>query len=188
MANSPTSANGNSLNSFSSEQMVAELYTELRRLASAKMNKLSPGQTLQATALVHEAYLRLSREPSQRWQNRSHFFASAAEAMRRILIDQARRKAALRRAGNAKRAPLEEVEVQSPEPEERLLQVHEVLEELESENQFQAQIVKLRFFAGLKHDEIAALLGISEKTARRQWNFAKVWLYQRISAENRSSS
>ena len=186
MADSPTLGKGHDQGSFSSEQMVAELYGELRRLASARMNKLTPGQTLQATALVHEAYLRLSREPSQRWENPGHFFASASEAMRRILIDQARRKASLRRAGNGLREPLEEIELASQEPEERLLQVHEVLEELESENRLQAQIVKLRFFCGLKHDEVAALLQVSEKTVRRQWNFAKIWLYQRISEKKDS--
>jgi RNA polymerase sigma factor (TIGR02999 family) len=144
------------------------------------MSRLAPGQTLQATALVHEAYLRLSREPSQGWQNRAHFFASAAEAMRRILIEQARRKSTLRRAGNNERVSLDQVDVQAPHPEERLLQVDAVMEELAAANPLQAQIVKLRFFAGLKHDEVAALVGVSEKTVRRHWNFAKIWLYQHI--------
>ncbi len=166
----------------SSAAMIAELYGELRRLAGAKMGRLAPGQTLQATALVHEVYLRLLKEPFQRWDNRGHFFAAAAEAMRRILIEQARKKAALRRGGGRDRLSLDEVEVQAPEPEERLLEVDGVLAELEEASPLQAQIVKLRFFAGLKHDEVANLLGISEKTVRRQWNFAKVWLYQRIHA------
>ena len=144
------------------------------------MRQLIPGQTLQATALVHEVYLRIARDPSQRWDSPGHFFASAAEAMRRILIDQARRKSALRRAGNAKCEPLGAIELQSPEPEERLLAVHEVLDDLESENPLQAQIVKLRFFAGLNHTEVAGALKLSEKTVRRQWNLAKVWIYQRI--------
>jgi RNA polymerase sigma factor (TIGR02999 family) len=169
---------------FSSEEMVSALYAELKRLAGAKMNQLGPGQTLQATALVHEAYLRLSREPNQRWQNRAHFFASAAEAMRRILIEQARRKATLRRSGNSRRVPLDDLDVQAPEPEDRLLHVDSVMEELEKESPLQAEIVKLRFFAGLNHDEVSALLGISEKTVRRHWNFAKIWLYQRISDLN----
>ena len=166
---------------FSTDEMVCQLYAELRRLAAARLSPLEPGQTLQATALVHEAYLRLSREPDQRWQNRAHFFASAAEAMRRILIEQARRKATLRRSGNNRRVPLEEIDVQAPQPEDRLLQVDSVMEELEAEYPLQAQIVKLRFFAGLSHHEVAALLGVSEKTVRRHWNFSKIWLYQRIS-------
>jgi RNA polymerase sigma factor (TIGR02999 family) len=173
-----------SADSFSSDQMVAELYAELRRLASAKMSKLAPGQTLQATALVHEAYLKLSREPSQRWENRGHFFASAAEAMRRILIDQVRRKAALRHGGNTMREQFEEINLHSPEPEERMMEVNECLQELEAHNQLQSQIVKLRFFAGLRHGEVASLLEISEKTVRRQWTFAKVWLYQKIADKN----
>ncbi len=110
--------------------MIAELYGELRRLAAAKMGRLAPGQTLQATALVHEVYLRLSKEPSQRWDNRGHFFAAPDEAMRRILIEQARKKAALRPGGGSDRLSLDEVEVQAPEPEERLLEVDGVLAEL----------------------------------------------------------
>jgi RNA polymerase sigma factor (TIGR02999 family) len=172
--------------SSSSEEMIVELYAELRRLASAKLRKLPPGQTLQPTALVHEAYLRLAGQGSQRWANRSHFFASAAESMRRILVDQARRKAAQRRPPGALQQPLDRMELAAPEPEERLLAVHEVLDELERLHPSQAQIVKLRFFAGLKHEEIAALLAISEKTARRQWNEAKLWLYEKI--ENRKET
>jgi hypothetical protein len=113
--------------------MAAELYAELRRLAAAKMARIPPGQTLQGTALVHEAYLRLSHDPSQRWQNRAHFFASAAEAMRRILVDQARRKASLRRAGDAHRTSFDEAEFASPETDDRLLEVHDSLAALEAE-------------------------------------------------------
>jgi RNA polymerase sigma factor (TIGR02999 family) len=166
---------------LSTEQLVGELYNELRCLAAARISQLPPGQTLQATALVHEAYMRLSREPCHTWQNRAHFFASAAESMRRILVDQARRKAAVRRAGNSKREPLDELQVSVPHPNDRLLQVHDALDDLELENQLAAQIVKLRFFVGLNHSEVASLLGISEKTARRQWNFARIWLYDQIS-------
>ena len=161
--------------------MIAVLYAELRILAASKMRRLAPGHTLQATALVHEVYLRLSRAPEQRWENKAHFFAAAAEAMRRILIEQARRKATLRRSGNKQRVPLDQVDVEAPEPEDRLLQVDSVMEELHRASPLQAEIVKFRFFVGLNHDEIAALLGISEKTVRRHWNFAKIWLYQRIS-------
>jgi RNA polymerase sigma factor (TIGR02999 family) len=167
--------------------MISELYAALRRLAKAKMSHLPPGQTLQATALVHEVYVRLSREPEQRWENRGHFFASAAEAMRRILIEQARRKATLRRSANNQRVPLDTIDIQALEPEHRLLEVDAILEELERENAMYAQIVKLRFFAGLKHEEVATLLDVSEKTVRRQWNFAKVWLYQRISQRKEHS-
>lgn len=170
----------NRMERLSSEQLVEELYTELRLLASARIRLLTPGQTLQATALVHEAYLRLARQPSACWDSPGHFFSSAAEAMRRILIEQARRKSALRRAGNAEHERVDEIELQSPEPEERLLAVHGVLDELVSENPLQAQIVKLRFFAGLNHSEVGGALKLSEKTVRRQWNLAKVWIYQRI--------
>jgi len=143
------------------------------------MGRLPPGQTLQA-ALVHEAYMRLSCGSEQRWDNRGHFFASAAEAMRRILIEQARRKASLRRAGERNQVPLDEIEIESLEPDDKLMEVDAVLQELEEKSALQGQIVKLRFFAGLKHEEVGALLGISEKTVRRHWNFAKVWLYQKI--------
>jgi RNA polymerase sigma factor (TIGR02999 family) len=160
--------------------MIVELYGDLRRLAAARIHELAPGQTLQATALVHEAYLRLAREPDQCWETPGHFFAAAAEAMRRIMVEQARRKAALRRGAGSEHVPIEEVEVHGPEPDDRLLAVHDVLDELAAENRFESEIVKLRFFAGLKHDEIAALLQTSEKTVRRHWNFAKIWLYQRI--------
>ena len=165
---------------FSSEEMIAELYNELRRLAAAKMQQIAPGHTLQATALVHEAYLRVAGDNSQQWSNRGHFFAAAAEAMRRVLIDQARRKAAQRRGANPQLHSLDQVEVTSTEPEERLLAVHEVLDELARESPQLAQVVKLRFFAGMDHNEVAALMDISEKTARRQWNAAKLWLYERI--------
>jgi RNA polymerase sigma factor (TIGR02999 family) len=168
---------------YNSEEMIAELYGDLRRLAAARLSKLPPGQTLQATALLHDAYLRLAGSHNARWQNRAHFFASAAEAMRRILVEQARRKAAARRGAGAVRTPLNEVEVSCPEPDERILAVHEALDALELENPIQAQVVKLRFYGGLKHEEIAALLNISEKTARRHWTLAKICLFEKISSQ-----
>ena len=166
----------------SSDALVTELYTELRHVAAARLRKLPPGQTLQATALVHEAYLRLGRSSADAWQNRGHFFAAAAEAMRRILVDQARRKAALRRGNGQVPESLDGLELHAPEPDERLLSVNEALQHLEAENPGLAQVVKLHFFAGLKHTEVAALLDISEKTARRQWSAAKLWLFEYISA------
>jgi RNA polymerase sigma factor (TIGR02999 family) len=181
MAELATSGDGSK--HVSSEEIVAELYAELRQLAAAKMARVAEGQTFQATALVHEAYLRLVKDPSQRWANRSHFFAAAAEAMRRILVEQARRKAAIRHGGGVVREPLDGIEISVPEPEERLIQVSEVLDELEAIQPVQAQVVRLRFFAGLDHAEVAALLGVSEKTARRVWNSAKLWLYERIAKD-----
>lgn len=172
----------------SSEEMIAELYAELRALAAARLARLPAGHTLQGTALVHEAYLRVSAPGGEaKWQNRAHFFASAAEAMRRVLVDHARKKNALRRGGALQFEPLADLQIASPHPDDRILEVHEALDELERENPKAANVVKLRFFAGLGHDEIAALLEISEKTARRLWDQAKVYLYERIAAKKNSA-
>lgn len=181
MPDRPTSHSSEMPRAQSSADMIQELYSELRTLAAAKMARLRPGQTLQATALVHDAYLRLARNSDQRWENRAHFFASAAEAMRRVLVDQARKKNAQRRAGALHAETLDELQLPSPEPDDRILEVHEALEEFEKQNPGAAEVVKLRFFAGLNHEEVAALLDISEKTARRHWNLAKIWLFERIS-------
>ena len=155
---------------------------ELRRLATHKMAHEAPGQTLQATALVHEAWLRLVGDGDPGWQNRAHFFGAAAEAMRRILIDRARRKQALRHGGGQQRVELEESALEAPTDDEKILQVHEALEVLAVEDPEKAEIVKLRFFAGLSHEEIAGLLGVNEKTVRRHWEVAKVRLFQSIKA------
>ena len=164
------------------EELLPLVYEELRRLAAHKMAHEAPGQTLQPTALVHEAWLRLVGDGDPGWQNRAHFFSAAAEAMRRILIDRARRKRAVRHGGGQQRVDLEESALEAPADDEKILQVHEALEALAVEDPEKAEIVKLRFFAGLSHEEIATLLGVNEKTVRRHWEVAKVRLFQIIQA------
>jgi RNA polymerase sigma factor (TIGR02999 family) len=162
------------------DQLLPLVYDELRRLANAKMSRESAGQTLQPTALVHEAWLRLGADAQPNWQNRSHFLAAAAEAMRRILVENARRKLRLKRGGRQERVELEESAIEAPVEDEKILQVHEALDALAAEDPEKAQIVKLRFFVGLGNDEIASLLGVNEKTVRRHWEVAKVRLFQSI--------
>lgn len=161
-------------------RFLDSLYSELRKLAGIKMAKIPPGQTLQATALVHEAWLRVQNSGPVEWKNRAHFFSAAAEAMRRILVDQARRKSAKRHGGDLKRVSIEDVDILFEAPENKMLHIHESLDLLESEDPFKAQIVKLKFFAGLHNKEIANILEISEKTVRRHWNVAKVRLFHLI--------
>jgi RNA polymerase sigma factor (TIGR02999 family) len=165
-------------------QATAELlplvYEELRRLAAEKMAQERPGQTLQATALVHEAYLRLvNNGEGPRWDNRWHFFAAAAEAMRRIILNGARDKKRLKRGGDLRRVDLEHVDL-AADVDDELVAVAEALDELEREDGVAAQVVKLRFFAGLKQREVAAALGISLRTVEREWAFAQAWLYDRL--------
>jgi RNA polymerase sigma factor (TIGR02999 family) len=163
-----------------SEQLLPLLYEELRQLAAHKLARESPGQTLQATALVHEAYLRLVGAQEQSgplWQSRWHFFAAAAEAMRRILIDRARDKGRLKRGGDWRRLQLDHLEVSVQEPPQELFALNEALEQLASEDPRCAELVKLRFFAGLTLDETASALGIGRRSADRYWQFARSWLY-----------
>jgi len=160
------------------EQLLPVVYDELRKLAAQKLSLEQPGQTLQATALVHEAYLRLvDTEQAPHWNGRGHFFAAAAEAMRRILVDQARRKLSLRRGGNVQRQPIEEMEIEAPEPAVDVVAVHEALERFESVDAIAAQIVKLRYFAGLTISQVAEALGISSSSADRSWAYARAWLH-----------
>jgi RNA polymerase sigma factor (TIGR02999 family) len=163
-------------------ELLPLVYEELRKLAARKMAHEAPGQTLQPTALVHEAWLRLGGDDQPAWQNRAHFLAAAAEAMRRILVESARRKLRLKRGGGGERVELHESAIEAPAGDEKILQVHEALEVLSVEDPEKAQIVKLRFFVGLRHVEIAALLGVNEKTVRRHWEVAKVRLFQSIRA------
>jgi RNA polymerase sigma factor (TIGR02999 family) len=165
------------------DKLLPLVYEELRKLATAKMAMESPNQTLQPTALVHEAWLRLVGTPDQTWQNRAHFFRTAAECMRRILIDNARRKQQLRHGGDQQRVPLDELELPDGTDPGRLLHVNEALERLAVEDANKAEIVKLRFFVGLENREIAELLGISERTVERAWRFAKAWLLAEFSDE-----
>jgi RNA polymerase sigma factor (TIGR02999 family) len=167
------------------QQAAAELlplvYVELRRLAAAKMANEAPGHTLQPTALVHEAWLRLvTPEQQARFQNRAHFFGAAAEAMRRILVDRARAKRALKRGGDWERVELESVEVLSPMPDDELLALDEALDRLTTVDTRAAEMVKLCFFVGLTQEEAARELGVSVATAERIWAFARAWLLREV--------
>jgi RNA polymerase sigma factor (TIGR02999 family) len=162
-----------------SEKLWALVYEELRRLAAAKLVQESPGQTLQPTALVHEAYLRLlGQDPAPPYQNRGHFFAAAASAMRRILIDRARKKRTAKRGGNLQRQPLEAVLL--PEPDAELLALEEALQKLAAQQPEKARLVELRYFAGLTGEEAAEVMGISPTTADRYWAYARAWLQNEV--------
>ncbi len=159
------------------EQLLPLVYDELRRLAAAKLAQEKPGQTLQATALVHEAYLRLvDTEKAQHWNSRGHFFAAAAEAMRRILVERARHKKSLKAGGGQRRVELADIPATADSPHEALLALHEALERLEQKDKRKADLVKLRFFAGLTNEQAAQVLGISTSTADNDWAYARSWL------------
>jgi RNA polymerase sigma factor (TIGR02999 family) len=163
------------------EQLLPLVYDELRKLAAQKLAQEKPGQTLQATALVHEVYVRLiDVEEVQHWDSRGHFFAAAAEAMRRILIDQARRKRSRQRGGGLRRHAVEHVEIVAPEPSVDLLAVNEALERFEKMDKLKAELVKLRYFAGLTIPQAAEALGISSTTADRYWAYARAWLHAEL--------
>jgi RNA polymerase sigma factor (TIGR02999 family) len=167
------------------EQLLPLVYEELRRLAAQRLAREAPGQTLQATALVHEAYLRLvGTGPAQDWNSRGHFFAAAAEAMRRILVEKARRKRCLRHGGGQTRIELDEACSVAGPPSEDLLALDEALTRLTARDPVRADLVKLRFFAGLTMPEAARALGISLATAERHWTFARTWLYAELTAED----
>jgi len=163
------------------EKLLPLVYDELRRVAARQLAHESPGHTLQATALVHEAYLRLvTPGRDEPWDNRRHFFAAAAEAMRRILVESARRKRRVRHGGELDRVNLAEHELPIEEPHEDILALSEAIEQLTAEEPQKAELVKLRFFAGLEEQEAADVLGISRTTAARQWAYARAWLYDRL--------
>jgi len=164
------------------DRLLTLVYEELRRLAAQKLTHETPGQTLQATALVHEAWLRLGGDRQPAWQNRAHFFAAAAEAMRRILIDNARRKQADRHGGGAERTALTPdcLEFATGLDDDQLLAVHEALEQLAAQDAVKAELVKLRFFAVLTMEAAAEVLGLSTPTAKRHWTYARAWLYRAI--------
>jgi len=170
------------------EELVPLVYDELRRLAAAKMAQENPGQTLQATALVHEVYLRLvDVQKAQHWNSRGHFFGAAAEAMRRILVDRARRKCTQKQGGGLRRHPMEDVDIVAPEPSLDLLAVSEALGRFEQMDKVAADLVKLRYFAGLTIPQAAEALGISSTTADRYWAYARAWLHAELKKEERDA-
>ena len=162
------------------EELLPLVYEELRSLAAAKMAQQTPGHTLQATALVHEAYLRLTGGLRDQWVDRAHFFRAAAEAMRCILIESARRKSRWKRGGRLERVDLEGLELAADTPPDTLLVIHEALENLATEDASKAELVRLRFFIGLTNAEAAKVLGLSEPTVKRYWDFARAWLLREI--------
>ena len=166
----------------STEQLLPLVYAELRRLAAHKMASENPGQTLQPTALVHEAWLKLGGEQNRQWRNRNHFFASAAEAMRRILTDNARRKLRMRHGGGQQRVDLDDCATAAESEADHVLAMSEALEKFARLDPQRAELVKLRYFVGLTFEEAADVLGISEPTAKRYWSFAKAWLSEEIRA------
>jgi RNA polymerase sigma factor (TIGR02999 family) len=170
----------------SAAQLLPLIYEELRRLAAAKLARIAPGQTLQATALVHEAWLRInSRQEANSWDNRRHFFSAAAEAMRRILVENIRRKQQVRHGGGLQRVDLEsaQTELVSPLPDGQLLALSDSLDKLAELDPRAAQLVKLCFFAGLTQKQAGEQLGLSLATAERTWSFARAWLHREITVE-----
>lgn len=166
------------------EQLLPLVYDELRKLAVAKLAHEKPGQTLQATGLVHEAYLRLVEEDQpQRWDSQRHFFAAASEAMRRILVENARRKASLKHGGQCHRYDLDDIDVAEPDRPDELLAVDQALDRLEQRDATAAQLVKLRYFSGLTIPQAAEVLGVSARTADRIWVYARAWLFREVARE-----
>jgi len=163
-----------------SAELLPLVYEELRRLAAHKMAQEAPGQTLQPTALVHEAWLRLGRKPGAKFANQAHFFAAAAEAMRRILVENARRKQRLKHGGGQQRVELNTLDVAIFSDDDQLLAVDEALDRLAKQDAPAADLIKLRFFAGLPNVEAARLLGLPERTAKRTWAYARAWLYEEL--------
>lgn len=161
-------------------ELLPLVYVELRQLAAHRMAHEASGHTLQPTALVHEAWLRLVNTENQTWQNRAHFFGAAAEAMRRILIDRARRKKAIRHGGGQQRVDIRNVDLAAPGEDDQLLAVNEALGRLAEQDKLKAELVKLRYFGGLTIQEAAQVLDISEATAKRYWTYARAWLYREI--------
>ncbi len=167
----------------SSERLLPLVYEELRRLAAIKMSHEAENQTLQATALVHEAWLRLTTDEEMGWQNRGHFFGAAAEAMRRILIERARRKSRLKHGGGQVRIDVQELELADTTPDEKVLLINEALERLQAEDPEKARVVVMKFFGGLTNQEAAESLKVTERTVERHWAYAKAWLFSAVRRE-----
>ncbi len=161
-------------------ELLPLVYDELRKLAARKMAAEPPGQTLQPTALVHEAWLRIADGKDEHWENRAHFFAAAAEAMRRILVENARRKRRAKHGGGQLRVELDTLDVAITSDDDHLLAVDEALDKLAARDALAADLIKLRFFAGLPNVEAARLLGLPERTAKRTWAYARAWLYEEL--------
>lgn len=175
-------------NPKAAEELLPLVYEELRRLAAWRLGNERAGQTLQATALVHEAYLRLVGKEDARWEGRRHFFGAAAEAMRRILVDNARRKKRLKHGGLLERVDVEDVDIASPIPDDELLAVDDALDRLTVADPRAAELVKLCFFIGLTQEQAATELGISISTAERTWAFARAWLFREIQKGQRPAA
>ena len=165
------------------DQLLPLVYEELRRLAAHKMANEAQGHTLQPTALVHEAWLRLVGNQNQKWDGRAHFFSAAAEAMRRILIERARRKHAARHGGGQQRVDIQEMDLAPPADDDQLLAVNDALDKLATEHKVEAELVKLRYFVGMTNEEAAEVLGISLRTAKYYWTHARAWLYREIQGQ-----
>lgn len=165
----------------STDELLPVVYDALRRMAAQKMSTEPAGQTLQPTALVHEAWLQLVDSPNQTWQNRAHFFGAASEAMRRLLIDRARRKLAKRRGAGAAHLDVDDLEIAAPLADDQLIALNDALDRFAQLEPQQAELVKLRYFVGFKIEEAAEILGISKATATRWWAYARAWLFREIS-------
>jgi RNA polymerase sigma factor (TIGR02999 family) len=168
------------------EELLPLVYDELRRLAAYQLSHKAPGQTLQATSLVHEAWLRLVGAQDRKWEGQKHFFAAAAQAMRRILIENARRKQRQKHGGGWERVDFERIQLAEPLPSDKLLALDEALTELAKHDPQSAELVQLRFFAGLTQQQTADLLGVSRRTADRIWAYARAWLFQQIVGDEKS--
>ncbi|HEY4414944.1 MAG TPA: sigma-70 family RNA polymerase sigma factor [Verrucomicrobiae bacterium] len=165
------------------DELLPLVYQELRQLAAARMAQESAGHTLQPTALVHEAWMRLVSDSNRTWKNRAYFFGAAAEAMRRILIESARRKSRLKHGGDQERVDIESLELSDTTPDEKVLLINDALEQLEQEHPERGRVVVLKYFGGLTNKEVSEMLGISERTVDRHWVCAKEWLFRKVSAQ-----
>jgi RNA polymerase sigma factor (TIGR02999 family) len=165
------------------EQLLTLVYDELRQIAAARMAREQAGQTLQPTALVHEAWLRLVGDGDRTWQNRAHFFSAASEAMRRILIESARRKSSLKRGGGLLRLDIDDLDLTAATQDDKMLIINDALEKLQAEDPEKARIVVMKYFGGFTNQEVAENLGVTERTVERRWAFAKAWLFDKIQAQ-----
>jgi RNA polymerase sigma factor (TIGR02999 family) len=171
-------------NAEAADALLPLVYEELRRLAAAKMAQERPGHTLHPTALVHEAWQRLAGDQAMSWQNRAHFFSAAAEAMRRILVDRARRKARFKHGGHLERVSIDDVDVAANAEDPLIVAVGEALEELAQVDPMGAKLISLRFFAGMSNVEAAQALGLAERTAKRTWAYARAWLHAKLTRQD----